>query len=839
MLSLRRLKTFYKFIVISLIFSFFIFSFLIFLLYFFHFQTSMSSVYSKKMPYLFSPWPTKVTDEQTQEMKKLKKYNKSEQKRRLEKQQQQMLMLNVPIYNLFLDESPIFSSPNVFPSYGNTSFLWPIIPSTKIFRNNVDANIKRRSSYVLFPNVGWTQIRNGIYLSGGEELKFDIPLSKERRYLNFNVFPISEGNIQVTLGQHGWSHVFREDEIQTKVSFSIPIYDATASAIKISSGSLSYYLTDILVSHILSTGRQPIHVSDSSIFWNPDPNLINNNVLPPEDKNPQVLVSEKFSTALGYNVVLIHLNNLDSRILNNRKVLSKVMPNIGKMIENSIYFKKINVASSSFDSFRRFSFINDKINYKDAEISIIKNILDQDKKKSVYLRFQKYGYKTLALIPPQEFFFSKDIAKKSSRFHFYNRWLDSYDWIFQKESAEIDDKAEPASGLQAIFKQQERQISPPVLENDYKELSSILGEVSKNLDRVPEWNANEYVLIDPQNQYVPMAIEAFKKWTLDNNKERFFAHIFLNDKSFSDKPFLKDLGKSFFVDGLSSFFNPMYLKNIAYASFIDRAFAQILDTLHGRRLENRTIFFVLFQDKKEAYKAQGFFYIPGLLPKINVFDKEIDQNDILSTLFSTVGIPSGSNVQSLDDYHFGSMLEAQNQNLPQFQDFSSASGDKNYYKYVLMINPGTEKESCKPFQWKTDGASFFGLESDYPIYSFQNDHSIEIFPCSSKNKIVKISWYQSRGSQELVDSSSSQLIRTIGGHFAFEKGNEDLPEFYFGKNLISMEHVIFSMEHLTEPALKKTFFVETNHLDQVTNKVIGTFSKQNKKSQVAFFISPI
>jgi hypothetical protein len=393
----------------------------------------MSSVYSKKFPYLFSPWPSKVTEEQAQEMKKLKKYNKAEQKRRLEKQQQQMLMLNVPIYNLFLDENPVFSSPNVFPSYGNTSFLWPIIPSAKIFRNPLDANIKRRSSYVLFPNSGWTQILNGIYLSGGEELKFDIPLSKERRYLNFNAFPISQGIIQVTLGQHGWSHVFREDEIQTKVPFSIPIYDATASNIKISSGSLSYYLTDILVSHVLSTGRQSIHVSDSSIFWNSDLNLVKKNVVLPEEKNAQVLVSEKFSTALGYNVVLIHMNNLDKRILNNKKVFSKVMPNIGKMIENSIYFKKINVASNSFDSFRKFSFIDNKINNKNAEISMIKNIFDQNKNKSVYLRFQKYGYKTLALIPPQEFLFSKDIAKKSSQFHFYNRWLDSYDWLSKRE----------------------------------------------------------------------------------------------------------------------------------------------------------------------------------------------------------------------------------------------------------------------------------------------------------------------------------------------------------------------------------------------------------------------
>jgi hypothetical protein len=410
---------------------------------------------------------------------------------------------------------------------------------------------------------------------------------------------------------------------------------------------------------------------------------------------------------------------------------------------------------------------------------------------------------------------------------------------FQKENAEIDDKAEPASGLQAIFKQQERQISPPVLESDYKELSSLLAEVSKNLDRVPEWNSNEYVLIDPHKQYVPMAIEAFKQWTLDNSKERFFAHIFLNDKSFSDKPFLKDLGKSFFADGLSSFWNPMYLKNIAYASFIDRAFGQISDTIHGRRLENRTIFFVLFQDEKEAYKAQGFFYIPGLLPKISSFDKEVDQNDILSTLFSTVGIPSGNNMESLDGYHFGSMLEVQNQNAPQLQDFSSANEDKSYYKYVLVINPGAAKESCKPFEWRTEGTSFFGLESDYPIYSSQSDHSIEIFPCSSKNKIVKISWYQSRAPQTLVDPSSSEFIRTIGGHFVFEKNSEDLPEFYFGKNLISMEHVIFSLEHLSEPALKKTFFVETNHLDQVTNNVIGSFSKQNKKSQIAFFISPI
>lgn len=837
MFILKKLRIFYKLILIVFVFLVFLFLFLFALLHYFPLQKKIEMTQSKKFPYLFASWPTKVTDEQAQEMKKWKKYNKAEQKRRLEKQQQQMSMLNSTIYNLFLDDYSSFSSPNLVPVYGKTAFTWPVIPASKVFRNHADQNIKRRSSYLLFPNTGWIQTRNGIYLSSGEELKFDVPVSKERRYLNFNVFPVSEGVLQIFLGQHGWSHVFHEEDIQNQASFSIPIYDSTASNIKIWSSSFNGYLSDVVVNHVLSNARQPIHVSDRGRFWNVDNTLRGSDHLP-EEKNPQISVSEKFSTALGYNVILLQVNDVDRRFFDNPKLLSKVAPHISEMMKKSVYFKDISVPESPFDSFRQFAFVGSQILAQKNHMPIVKNAIDQDKEKSTYFRFQKYGYKTLAIAPPQILFFSQDFAKSHQGFDLYTRWLNQSDWNFEKENAEIDEKAQTASGLQAIFKQQEKQIPLPLMASDYFHLSKVLSEASKNLDQIPEWNANEYLFVDPQREYVPMVLESFKRWTLENNRERFFSHIFLNAKSFGDRPFLKDLGKSFSSNGLASIFNPVYLNKMAYLSFVDRAFAQLWDTIQGRHLENRTILFVLFQNKQGQPGAQGMFHISGLQPKVVSFERQVSQNDILATLLSTVGIPSGDNVENLNGYDFGSMLEVNSDNaiskISVFEPLKKPSASP-YRKYTMLVKAGTE--NCRPFEWKSEGASFFGVGSDYPIYSVKDDHSLEIFPCSSQNKMVKISWYQQKGSD--LDQSPFDLARALGGRFSFSKDLESLPEFYFGAKNISMEHTVFAFDRLDDQSVRKIFFIGTDRLDESVNAVAKSFAKESKRTRVAFFISDI
>lgn len=285
------------------------------------------------------------------------------------------------------------------------------------------------------------------------------------------------------------------------------------------------------------------------------------------------------------------------------------------------------------------------------------------------------------------------------------------------------------------------------MQKDFSIISNFLAGISQNIETVPEWDPNEYVLINSYGLYIPRVVDAFQNWSLENQQSRFLAHILLDPGPHLIYPTLKDLGRSLSTLGLSSIVSPMQIDDFANLSYIDRALGQIMDTIKARKIENRTIFFVLMPidkgDGKKSSLATGIFKIPGLVPKKNISFENISINDISSTLLTTVGIPAGKNIANASSDINGFMLEKIDLKEYNAKKLDNEKSNKQFIKYSMIIKP--DANNCSSFMWNSKKQPIFSLQANFPIYQLLTDNSIEFFPCSIKNKFINLTWYQKNG----------------------------------------------------------------------------------------------
>lgn len=103
------------------------------IIYFYPIQTLSTNFNTSRYTRLISPWPISSLEQELVERRRLRRYAKSEQMRRMDKQLQKMELLNIPIYDLFLDTNAEISNSRYITSPDNTAFLWPILPAKKFF----------------------------------------------------------------------------------------------------------------------------------------------------------------------------------------------------------------------------------------------------------------------------------------------------------------------------------------------------------------------------------------------------------------------------------------------------------------------------------------------------------------------------------------------------------------------------------------------------------------------------------------------------------------------------------------------------------------------------------
>lgn len=897
--KLKKLPKFYRY---TIYFIFFILLLsLIFLLIIYHFpiKTTSTNLSTARFSKFVSPWPISALDKEYQERKRLRRYAKAEQKKRLEKQLQRMNILNIPIYDLALDEEAevIVGNSKYYPN--KTDYLWPILPKNKQYSNNVEPSLRRKSVQVLMPNQNWTSIYEGVYLAAGDEIKANIPIIKDKRYLNFSVFPLTPGNIRVILGQYVWAKTFGEEDVQKIQKVNIPINDPTATNIRALSISCSCYFLDVSINQILRNGREPIKVAINSSLWLPNKNFLvksmkednttdddvtddslQTNVdetkgsdepsdlkpeeskqLPPEPvvakptmenidpllqtSNNQILVNNEKTTAFGYNIVVVQTPPVDSTLFKNKSLLKKIAPAISGLLENSVYFENnISTLDKSFDIFRQTIFQNYDSIYDDNQ-TLFQYKIEQNEADNIYQKFRRYGYKVVSIAPAESLFFSSNIANDATFAKYYNRWLSAKDWEFENRNMKIDDKSGASSGLDAIFNlDNTKKIKPPLNNLDYLSISNYLSEVALNVNKVPNWQPNQYILISNKNFYAAKVADAFQNWTESNISSRFFAHILLDGNHGFERPSFYSLKKSFLSMGPFSLAKPTHLKNIAELSSLDISVADILMTIKARRTENRTLVFILIPDSN-GLPASGIYKIPGLIGK-KISAKKIPLNNIFATVYSNVGIPTSSN-------ELNPALSIE-KNHSQFENVITTTPPKEekyrFLKYTLLLKPN--KNLCSPIIWKSQQSKLLGLKANYPIYRILDADTLQIYPCSIPDRLVEFTWYQNKAlssnSQEFDQEETSEKapssLNEIGGRFYYFKNQKSFPEVYLGKNLISYENIIFMFKSLNPKDVENIFYVDESELNNTVKAAKQSFYgfdeiSSEKNSKLALFITPL
>ncbi|MEY4066688.1 MAG: hypothetical protein RIR26_2896, partial [Pseudomonadota bacterium] len=220
---------------------------------------------AKPSPFV-THWPMTALDEDRQERKKLKRFPRSEQQRRLGVMMRRMDYLTVPLFDFFMDSGLQIFGPEVPAGVAPaSSLIWPTL-STGRKLGSLDSSF-RDVRYVVLPNPSGAQCVEGIRVSAGEELRVNLPMSRNKRNVSFGVVPLAPSNLRAWLGQFSWARQFTDVDVNRLQTVTIPVNDATATLLRLSMGSGEIMLTSASLSQWERTGRFPVQMGKQSKFW--------------------------------------------------------------------------------------------------------------------------------------------------------------------------------------------------------------------------------------------------------------------------------------------------------------------------------------------------------------------------------------------------------------------------------------------------------------------------------------------------------------------------------------------------------------------------------------------
>lgn len=746
----------------------------------FPWQTITSEFGQAKSSRFMSPWPLGALEEEKQERKKSKRYAKQEQIRRMGIQLRKMEFLNVPLFDLFLDSGVQVDAPSrTAPVALKTHIAWPSMNTLRVVG---EENKLRPVSYVVIPSENGSEIREGMLLSAGDELRFPYPVVKNRRTIHFNILPLTPGTLRGFIGPHSWVKTFNEQDIHKLQTISIPINDPTATNARFIAVSANLFLLNAQVSQSDKSGRIPIQISNESKIWQAKPErltmpmtqsndttdleieeLESNDKEPaketsiPEIKytptnkapeqlpqttvtldnmeereNSQILSSSKTTTALGYNLLLLQLDTIPEAIFTNEKLFAKLAPNLAALLKNSFaVVSKLKLPALQDELFRKTILGNVLQSESGKSLPTLQQTIENTKQDNLYLRFRNYGYRSVAVAPPSvlglrnELSYGKDIPKLDGR------WLDSNDWKFAERRRELDDQNEPVSGLDAIFQTRNAPLAAPLTDADYQNFSKFLKAVVENEISLPDWRANEIFLPDGRDLYFGRTLNWFQKWTRENLQTRFLCHMSLDLSTSEHKPTLKDLAKVIKSEKLSLLTSQSNIETYAKIALLDRTVGQIFDALTARRLEHRTVVGIIApHGQRPSGTPFGSFIlkIPGLLARPNAIKEDVRLEDFMATLATSVGVPFANNIKDSVQPYAGKMLEIpalsaelQTGTPQEKSEIQIQLPEKSSRKLNIKrynISIKVAPEACEPFDWRTP-FPIFGIESNQPIYEFR------------------------------------------------------------------------------------------------------------------------
>lgn len=815
-----------------------------------------------KSSLFFEPFPQSAMEEERLARKNLRRFPKQEQKRRQDIQLRRMRVVNSALSDIFIEGSAQFTA-HVDPLFQALSGTpWPVLDLARSV--GVENEVKRNLSYILLPGQNTTELTEALLLNAGEEIRLSYAITKNRRTVSFNVFPVVPSNVRALVGQYSsWGKSFGDLEVNTISNVQIPVSDATAGTLRLQCVMGSFYLMEAKVTQREGSGRMPIQIAGDSPMWRSNskffsssggevkeadeaeieaaeeggepiapaqaeeekeksaaPAPVNLPIEIPDDEraNIQVPSSVGRTTALGYNVVLFQLESIPWEIVSDPAQFRMLAPNLANFASQSFQvLGKLDVPESGDELFRRMILGTSPSRSFIENPALLSQLLLDPREYNFYARLRSFGYHVAGIAPASAYGANPAISWAEGFPRLAGRWLDESDWNMFRKRRDLDAVREPVSGLDAVFPTKSLELAPPLSTAEYGNMGAYLQRALKTGD-VPDWRANELFFPDGRKLYFARVVDTFQSWIKENLQTRFFLHVDLDGRNQKSRSSLRDFWKVLKARRIRAFTDAKKSEQLARIVHLDRAFGQMVDALTAKRLEHRTVVAVVLPHaSKLALNSQGasfFLKVPGLLPKRERFIENMNLDDVASTVATTVGIPLGSNVSDSVEPFGGRALELKLESGTQPTTQARKSAVRQYHAYIFPSETG-----CDPFEWYGD-TPIFGVQASLPIVEVNPSKTVlRIFPCALSAPLVRLSWYQNLqppmkidGTQEGVESSlDARKTNILGGFFYSGKKADDLsamPLFLFGRHFYKITDIPFTLKNVSKKELVQLFDVE-------------------------------
>jgi hypothetical protein len=640
-------------------------------------------------------------EEDLQARKKLKRFPRSEQERRLNLKLRRMEFLSVPLFDFFLDSGTQLIAPELPAGVtSSNSIIWPSLPTGRRLGSQ---NIESQSiQYVVLPKPYGSQCVEGVAMSAGDELKVSVPLARNKRNVVFTVMPLTPSYLRAWLGQYSWGKQFNDSDVNRLQMVTIPINDTAATSIRMILNTGNMLISTASVSQWDRAGRLPIQLGRESTLWSgegsteemslekshseedevtdftqsdadelqgaqqseaqqqpavqrdtsasvPKPiktTTQREDLLDPfaTKTNKVVAVQCRSTVSLGYNVLLIQLDSILNSVMNDAEEFEALAPNLFRFARNAlaidVNLPKYKRGAELF----QHTIVRQNAGYIPLKLPIItKDIISNEDVFNLYQEFRNYGYRVVSFAPPSALSLPIALSYGNEVPNVDGRWLDSNDWNFLVRRRELDSQPEPASGLAAIFSSERDNKQFAMNENDFEKMAKILEGLEKQRDSVPDWKANELAIINGKKNYLPRLIDSFHRWVGDNSQIRSLAHLYLQNDDPELKPSFKDFLSVLRYKKLKALALPGKSERYARIVMLDRVFGELMDTLIARRMYHRTAIAVLLpkkgsEQKDKSTSAQFWIGLSGLKGRKISSEKKHELDDALQTLAQLVGI---------------------------------------------------------------------------------------------------------------------------------------------------------------------------------------------------------
>jgi hypothetical protein len=504
--------------------------------------------------------------------------------------------------------------------------------------------------------------------------------------------------------------------------------------------------------------------------------------------NPQMAAIEGKTLALGYNLLVIHADEIPDEVLLDSKKFERYAPATSALMHSAVKFET--PTQDPARTFRTFVLGEGLPDYRSDLPVILRDTVAQMEPVNLYRHFRDYGYHVWSAAPAPFLGFGREMAWASGASVFADRWLDTNDWNLAKKRIRIDRDAQPVQGLEAVFQSKDVSLQAPLVTSDYKAVSKYFAKIAANADTFPDWQANELFLPDERESYTAAVVNHVQKWVEENKQLRFVGHLWLGGGSFSERPSLKDFARVLKAGKIGGVVSELWSGKLAKISLADRAWAQLNDALHVRRLAHRTIIVMTIPHGKST---RVIIKIPGVLPSSKTSDvAQVSVDDLRATILGVLGLPLESVSQQGKFVIRGYSRELVDGAESVQSSVAAFALHSKLERFVLRIAPS--KSKCSPFWWRSR-AVIAQLESSAPVVEISpNRMEFKVYPCSVKRKMLSIDWYQRSDSFAFFpgETPRESILRRLGGEFSFDSSVADRPAFLFGESALKATHPAFS-----------------------------------------------